>query len=96
MLVELIQKSCAQFQTVSNQIFGVLYNGNRNYLKYFNIFHTKNKTGNNTYKYYEVKSDGNLKATYSQLSKKENNHLSSNYTAHCWLPDGNKFLVATD
>lgn len=53
-------------------------------------------TGNNTYKYYDVKSDGNLKCTFPQLSKKENNHLSSNYTAHCWLPDGNKFLVATD
>ena len=36
-----------------------------------------------------------MRATYSQLSKKENNHLSSNYTAHCWLPEG-RFLVATD
>lgn len=53
-------------------------------------------TGNNTYKYLELKSDGNLKATYSQLSKKENNHLSSNYTAHCWLPFEGRFLVATD
>jgi hypothetical protein len=52
-------------------------------------------TGNNTYKYFEIRDNSSLRATYSQLSKKENNHLSSNYTAHCWLPEG-KFLVGTD
>ena len=52
-------------------------------------------TGNNTYKYFEIRENSSMRATYSQLSKKENNHLSSNYTAHCWLPEG-KFLVATD
>jgi len=30
----------------------------------------------------------------SALSKKEA-HISSNYTCHCWLPDG-KFLIGTD
>jgi len=30
-----------------------------------------------------------------QIAKKEYSHISQNYTAHCWLPEG-KILVGTD
>ena len=29
------------------------------------------------------------------MNKKEYSHISQNYTAHCWMPDG-KILVGTD
>jgi len=51
-------------------------------------------TGNQTYKYYQNK-DGNLQIQTRQIAKKEYSHISQNYTAHCWLPEG-KILVGTD
>jgi len=41
-----------------------------------------------------MQDSNTLKQQYSSLNKKEQ-HISSNYTAHCWLPEG-KFLVGTD
>ena len=51
-------------------------------------------TGNQTYKYY-IHRDGNLIFQNKQISKKDYNMISQNYTAHCWLPEG-KILVGTD
>jgi hypothetical protein len=51
-------------------------------------------TGNNTYRYFKMQDSNTLKQQFSSLNKKEQ-HISSNYTAHCWLPEG-KFLVGTD
>ena len=51
-------------------------------------------TGNSTYRYFKMQDSNTLKQQYSSLNKKEQ-HISSNYTAHCWLPEG-KFLVGTD
>ena len=51
-------------------------------------------TGNNTYKFFMVKETG-LQMHPKTFSKKECAHLSTNYTAHCWLPEG-KILVGTD
>ena len=51
-------------------------------------------TGNQTFKYY-IKKDENLVPQSRQIAKKEYSHISQNYTAHCWLPDG-RILVGTD
>ena len=51
-------------------------------------------TGPNLFKYYKIVNDGNMKSVGTGLAKKEQ-HISSIYTAHCWLPD-NKILVGTD
>ena len=51
-------------------------------------------TGNNTYKFFTTK-DNNLQLHSKTFSKKECAHLSTNYTAHCWLHEG-KILIGTD
>lgn len=51
-------------------------------------------TGPSTYKFFRIQETQNLKQTASALTKKEA-HISSNYTCHCWLPEG-KFLIGTD
>ena len=51
-------------------------------------------TGNNTYKFYRVQENNSLKATHTQIVKKEA-HISNNYTCHSWLPDG-RLIVCTD
>ncbi len=51
-------------------------------------------TGPQTYKYFKLLEDKDLQSKQSTLNKKEQ-HISSNYTCHCWLADG-KFLVGTD
>ena len=37
----------------------------------------------------------NMALQSRQINKKEYSHISQNYTAHCWMPDG-KILVGTD
>jgi hypothetical protein len=51
-------------------------------------------TGNNTYKFYRVQENNNLKPTHTQIVKKEA-HISNNFTCHAWLPDG-RLIVCTD
>lgn len=51
-------------------------------------------TGNNTYKFFKLHDGLTLKASNNNMQKKEQ-HISSNYTAHCWLPD-HRILVGTD
>ena len=51
-------------------------------------------TGPQTFKFFKIQDTTNLKATQNGLQKKEQ-HISSNYTAHAWLPD-NRILVGTD
>lgn len=51
-------------------------------------------TGPNTYKFYKLQDQMLLKLTPASMQKKEQ-HISSNYTCHCWLPD-HKLLVGTD
>lgn len=51
-------------------------------------------TGNNTYKFYRVQENNSLKATHTQILKKEP-HVSNNYTCHAWLPEG-RIAVCTD
>jgi len=51
-------------------------------------------TGNGTYKFYKVSENNILKPAHNQIQKKDN-HISSNYTCHTWLPDG-KLIVCTD
>jgi hypothetical protein len=51
-------------------------------------------TGPQTYKFYKITENNALTPSKSSLNKKEQ-HISSNYTCHCWLADG-KFLVGTD
>lgn len=51
-------------------------------------------TGNQTYKYC-VRKDENLAIQTKTMNKKEYSHISTNYTAHCWL-EGGKILVGTD
>lgn len=51
-------------------------------------------TGPQTYKFYKITETNALTTMKNNLNKKDQ-HISSNYTCHCWLADG-KFLVGTD
>jgi hypothetical protein len=50
-------------------------------------------TGTNTYWYFRVQDNTSLRAMHTSLKKEA--HVSNNYTAHLWLPEG-RLLVATD
>lgn len=51
-------------------------------------------TGFNVFWYFRIQDNSVLRAVHTQLKKEA--HVSSNYTAHLWLPDNGRLLVATD
>ena len=52
-------------------------------------------TGQSTYMFYTVQADQSLMGNAKKTLNKKEQHISNNYTCHCWLQEG-KFLIGTD